>query len=314
MPRYPDPASLSASLLGPQNRRDFLKRLVGAAASAAMPKVPGTSVAPAAAVPSAGLNPADILPPAFAEGFDIPVMGGQVVSMGGKPVMWNAPELYHMTKPEMLRVKAMLERANASLPALSGDQPLFYNHLTNQWHEMAGEGSIAEYLSPHYGHASPTASTWATRWLKAGRTAPPGHTALEHSPYLKEDFEESLWYGNPLTQPAGYWTQRGDGLTTDRRGLLHDIERDWAKERDNYLRARMGDTGGDARKIDDPDLLSDFELAPGTRFEPLAGLTASREVPLPLEQPRQPYMSKARKAAAAAPFLAVPLLAPREEE
>lgn len=298
MPRIP---FLSDALLGPQNRREFLKRVTGAAASAALPKLPGVPAdASPGVLPAAGLNPADILPPAFENGFHIPGVGGLLVSMDGKPVVWGENELMHMTKQQMLRTKAILGRANSALPVASGDQPLFYNHMTNQWHEMAGESNI---------NAIP--ESWRTRWLKAGRTAPPGHRALEHSGHLKEDFDESLWAGEPLTQPAGVLTQ--GGRVTDKRGLLHDIEKDWARERGGYLRNAIEQEGGDARKVD-ADVLQDFGLTPGGRFNPLEGLNPSREVELPIEQPRQPYMSKVRKAAAAAPFLAVPLLAPREDE
>lgn len=300
----PKVQTIGGSLLGPQTRRDFLKRLVGAAVSAAVPKLPEKAMADG--LPPIGIEdivhaPHDpfVTDPAVIKGF---VSGARTYGVGGKNFnhFWvDEPKEVESFRSgghlrDWLKSADLGTAMRTPTPAVArhlGDGtyiPAFeWNSVTKKWHPMVAmpnkDGSEA----------------W--KYLKPGEEAPPGGMNWEY------------WY--------------------DRFGPEHQLETEIFDSPDQFSEQmlsdwrrhkvwEMQDKGPDSKELaEDPELRKDYlrymsaeRRAPGGRFDPLAGLTASREVELPIDQPRQPAMSKVRRAAAAAPFLAVPLLAPREEE
>lgn len=305
MPRYPDPISMGKSMLGPQTRRDFLKRLVGAAASAAMPKLPEAP----AAVPAA---PAVkfVEDPRIMSGFSGLSTFGK--SKGhGHANFWIEGDFPETDGLDAGQVRSLIKRRfnlNPDEPdklpwSLTEGVPHWsddpegrigyheYNAITRKWHPVVAIPNKERGIS--------------IRYLEPGSAIP-----------------ENALSGNPDSIATSPWSDPefldGNHVFDSPGEMSNHLMDDWRHLR-SYEFEKKGPNKDDLAR--DPELRRDYlrsaaerGIAHGTRFEPLAGLTASREVPLPIEQPRQPHMSKARKAAAAAPFLAVPLLAPREEK
>ena len=296
MPRYPDPKSM----LGPQTRRDFLKRLIGAAASAAVPKLPEVPAAKAVEAVSPYVTDPETLK-AFRG------IRSFAIRPGDPERAWNQFEFDDYRDAESFASGADLRKYLQSLrldDALRTATPAKFdpdvesnighfewNTKTGQWHPVVAlrkEGG-----DPRLGYK--------TEW----KYLHPGHQPPENT--LDWDYWSDIHAGIPESQAFISSDEFANQMLTDWR--RHKV---W----------EMGEKGPDSKELgEDPELRNQYlrsmsiqGRAPGGRFDPLSGLTASREVELPIDQPRQPVMSKFRKAAAAAPFLAVPLLAPREEE
>lgn len=303
MPRIP---FLSDALLGPQSRREFLKRVTGAAASAALPKLPEAPVPAAEA--QAISDGVRRVPPGLIRGFTLPG-GAQLGRINGqgpvRMVAWPEapPELMSFADLDELNRQASL--AEAAIPSIKhfeipDEENLgpthLWNYLTKQWHPVV--------------ETMPAPNRYETIYLQPDSAAPRGarHLFDEYQAGDPDEWEFDVDIGDvPPT-----WESARHSLNFDmeavHRSILEDSHASSQKEHREIMRSNPEYARAHI------DRLRGLGYAPGTRFNPLEGLSPSREVELPSEQPRQPYMSKVRKAAAAAPFLAVPLLAPREDE
>lgn len=285
------------------NRRDFLKGVGATAASAAAGKIPLPVPQIAQQVSqAAGIDPSILLPPGLSKGFSLPHGMGELVMLGDKAVRWggwDAPE-GSLTRRQMEEVAKAMERARSVMPpgmslqSLKDDilwnlsvptgvgpsiplmQPLHYNHLTGRWHEAA-------YVPTE------DPSVRQIRYLKASQTAPPGFEQFSIDPTdgrivgdgfgtgdihaMIDDVMESDWTSGTLNSPPGMLRGHIDHrYNGSPHNAIEDFRQDWLRDRTHALHEAQRSADGDARRVD-PELLRDFELAPGGRFQQTATLT-----------------------------------------
>lgn len=149
MPRIPKvPEAIS--------RRDFLRKIGGAAAAAALPQAPAPAPAALAAAVARSIGPADHLPDAFASGFQVPGAGGGVLSLGDGSVL-HVDGSHHvqgargragwqLSKDQLQEAQAALRAARDAAASAPHGRRAHYNFLTKQWHELTDLGTDSEAL------------------------------------------------------------------------------------------------------------------------------------------------------------------------
>lgn len=321
------------------SRRDFLKRVSGAAAAAAANRVLPADSAAALPAPPAPIDPRSLLHESLSEGFDLPGNAGRLQMLGGKAVHFGPENEFvgYMSRQRMQQAADAMNAARRSMPALeqptwaslvnraladgqdsavtdlpSNLAPLHYNHLTGQWH--------AAVRMPT---ERPDVYNW--RYLKAGELPPKGFAEFADVGDLAaamDDVQESGYYYGTLSHPPSW--PRGGNIAERPGNAIESFQQQWLGERAERLKWERNQVGEDARKID-PELLEDFNLAPGGRPNhdlplgakfysrgPLTGLldetSLSENTLLPGEDAQSPRNAKAARALRYATVLA-PLLA-----
>lgn len=247
------------------SRREFLRRVGGAAGAAALPTLPAI-----AAVPSQ--IPADPfaealaqlarmkIPPALERGFRLPG-GAEILASGGDAHMWGPEDLFGMTKEEMQQTKAAMEAARAALPSAPKEGISYFNHLTGQWHRQANVQT-----KPH---------SWEFSYLRSGEEVPSAivEASKDFEPWLPEDISSFRFTDGTLTKPgmpfkraisqSGYPSQTGE--VGPARTQIENLTRDWREAQTQLLEAAKNDPTPEGRKRYQ-EQLDTLGLAPGGRY------------------------------------------------
>lgn len=269
------------------SRREFLRRVGGAAGAAALPSLPPAAAAlTQAAVPA--IDPKLLLPPALVKGFNMPHGFGELVGQGPLTANWNAdPALASLSRPQMQEIVAAMRRAKQTYPgrdlamqklgplvdeSASNDvyPDLAFNHLTGQWH------ATVRLPMPD--------GTIQTRYMIAGQQPPRELWDLQHLADMRRDLQESAHFEATLYEPSGLYKIYANNppaprfvdadsdpretrwtFDLDRGDMADNLERNWLNERKYLFREQMQKTDNDARKVE-PQLLDDLGLAPGGRY------------------------------------------------
>lgn len=171
------------------NRREFMRGTMGTAAAAAANKAPLPTGRPAAEA-AKSLTRADILPPAFRSGFELP--GGMyIVGRDGKAMVWGEGDVHFLSKDELAALQDAAKQAAETLQGMpSGGPPVYYNTLTKQWHPMVTlpEGAAGGGLR-------------RVEYGKAGVDVPEGNWPHD-AEYFDEDFLPMAQQEGTLTTPG----------------------------------------------------------------------------------------------------------------